>query len=250
MEMKIKRKTMKQRRKKREKPRNWMKEKVKNKNTKNTERMQDRNIMSIIKILNKTKVGIKNQKEMKAKKTEKKMKIKKKVTTTTTTKKKMKKRNEKLLKKETTNIIAFENNFNVFWELDGDNPDMARPIDREIFDLSMRLWGNSEYNVGIEQQNQQEHYYYYDDDDDDWAAAGKPIAVCLQETQDCTRPSTARVKPNSEANNMEQLKGDVLDFLNAKRVGKKDTEKPVGEGNMGQQLAENINSNKENSLAR
>ncbi|MCE0480867.1 hypothetical protein HAX54_038058 [Datura stramonium] len=26
------------------------------------------------------------------------------------------------------------------------------------------------------------------------AAAGKPIAVCLQETQDCTRPSTVRAK--------------------------------------------------------
>ncbi|MCD7460550.1 hypothetical protein HAX54_043763 [Datura stramonium] len=96
--------------------------------------------------------------------------------------------------------------------------------------------------LALNNKNQQE-YYYYD------AAAGKPIAVYLQETQDCTRPSTARVKPNSEANSMEQLKGDSHDFSNAKRAGKKDTEKPVGEGNMGQQLAENFNSNKENSLA-
>ncbi|MCD7458888.1 hypothetical protein HAX54_039483 [Datura stramonium] len=61
----------------------------------------------------------------------------------------------------TEKIIAFENNFYVVWELDGDNPEMAHRVDREIFDLSMRLWGNSEYNVGAEQQNHQE---YYDDD--------------------------------------------------------------------------------------
>ncbi|MCD7458886.1 hypothetical protein HAX54_039481 [Datura stramonium] len=65
----------------------------------------------------------------------------------------------------TEKIIAFENNFNVVWELDGDNPEMAHPVDREIFDLSMRLWGNSEYNVDAEQQNQQDYYF---DDDDDW----------------------------------------------------------------------------------
>ncbi|KAK4714817.1 hypothetical protein R3W88_020724 [Solanum pinnatisectum] len=44
---------------------------------------------------------------------------------------------EKLAKK----IITFKNNYNDAWELDGDNPDLDRPVDREIFNLSMRLWG-------------------------------------------------------------------------------------------------------------
>ncbi|MCD7463917.1 hypothetical protein HAX54_051695 [Datura stramonium] len=76
--------------------------------------------------------------------------------------------NLKILREDLTEkIIAFENNFNVVWELDGDNPEMAHPVYREIFDLSMLLWGNSEYNVGAEQQNQQ-GYYFDDYDDDDW----------------------------------------------------------------------------------
>lgn len=59
----------------------------------------------------------------------------------------------------------------------------------------------------------------------------------------------ALMQPDSEANNMEQLKGDARDFSNAKRAGQKDIEKPIGDRNMGQQLAGNINSNKDNSLA-
>ncbi|KAF3677167.1 hypothetical protein FXO38_03934 [Capsicum annuum] len=53
------------------------------------------------------------------------------------------------------------------------------------------------------------------------------------------------VQPNSEANNMEQLNGDAHDFLNANRARQKDIEKPQ---KMGQQLARNINSNKDSSL--
>ncbi|KAH0706368.1 hypothetical protein KY285_010869 [Solanum tuberosum] len=34
------------------------------------------------------------------------------------------------------------------------------------------------------------------------------------------------MQPDSEANNMEQLKGDARDFLNDKRAGQKDIEKP------------------------
>lgn len=45
---------------------------------------------------------------------------------------------EKLVKKITT----FKNNYNDAWELDGDNPGLDRPVDREIFNLSMRLWGD------------------------------------------------------------------------------------------------------------
>ncbi|KAG5629590.1 hypothetical protein H5410_001307 [Solanum commersonii] len=42
--------------------------------------------------------------------------------------------------------------------------------------------------------------------------------------------------------------GDALDFLNDKRVGQKDIEKLVDDQNIGQQLAEKVNSNKDNSL--
>ncbi|KAK4727056.1 hypothetical protein R3W88_031973 [Solanum pinnatisectum] len=35
------------------------------------------------------------------------------------------------------------------------------------------------------------------------------------------------IQPDSEANNTEQLKGDAHDFLNDKRAGQKDIEKPV-----------------------
>ncbi|WMV59685.1 hypothetical protein MTR67_053070 [Solanum verrucosum] len=59
----------------------------------------------------------------------------------------------------------------------------------------------------------------------------------------------ALMQPDSEANNTEQLKGDSRDFLNDKRVGQKDIEKLVGDQNIGQQLAEKINLNKDNSLA-
>ncbi|KAH0651475.1 hypothetical protein KY284_031387 [Solanum tuberosum] len=45
---------------------------------------------------------------------------------------------EKLVKK----IIAFKNNYNDAWELDRDYPGLDRPVDREIFNLSMRLWGD------------------------------------------------------------------------------------------------------------
>uniref|UniRef100_M1DLB6 Glabrous enhancer-binding protein-like DBD domain-containing protein n=1 Tax=Solanum tuberosum TaxID=4113 RepID=M1DLB6_SOLTU len=45
---------------------------------------------------------------------------------------------EKLAKK----IIAFKNNYNDAWELDEDNPGLDRPVDREMFNLSMRLWGD------------------------------------------------------------------------------------------------------------
>ncbi|KAK6773943.1 hypothetical protein RDI58_029182 [Solanum bulbocastanum] len=57
------------------------------------------------------------------------------------------------------------------------------------------------------------------------------------------------IHPDSEANNMEQLKGDARDFYNDKRAGQKDIEKPVGDQNIWQQLAETINSNMYNSLA-
>ncbi|KAH0651478.1 hypothetical protein KY284_031390 [Solanum tuberosum] len=45
---------------------------------------------------------------------------------------------EKLAKK----IIAFKNNYNDPWELDGDNPGLDRPVDRDIFNWSKQLWGN------------------------------------------------------------------------------------------------------------
>ncbi|OIT27062.1 hypothetical protein A4A49_23849 [Nicotiana attenuata] len=60
--------------------------------------------------------------------------------------------NLKILGEDLTNkIIALEDNFNTVRDLDGDNPDGDRPIHREIFDLSMQLWGNSD----VEQQNQE-----------------------------------------------------------------------------------------------
>ncbi|XP_015170159.1 myb-like protein X [Solanum tuberosum] len=48
----------------------------------------------------------------------------------------------------TVKITAFEDDFNTVIILDGDNPEMAQPVEREIFDLSMQLWGNSDDNVG------------------------------------------------------------------------------------------------------
>nr|XP_016453452.1 PREDICTED: protein PFC0760c-like [Nicotiana tabacum] len=65
--------------------------------------------------------------------------------------------NLKILGEDLTNkIIALEDNFNTVRALDGDNPDTDRPIHREIFNLSMRLWGNSEDQIGnVEQQNQE-----------------------------------------------------------------------------------------------
>ncbi|KAM3396180.1 acidic leucine-rich nuclear phosphoprotein 32 family member B-like [Capsicum galapagoense] len=106
-------------RKKREKQNNWMKENRKNlegikigiedekedtyywmKMTmmkKKTDRMLDQKIIQIIKILNKMKVEIKNQKEMKAKKM---MIIKKKMMTKMKKKRTKKKEEEELLKKE------------------------------------------------------------------------------------------------------------------------------------------------------
>ncbi|MCD7463923.1 hypothetical protein HAX54_051701 [Datura stramonium] len=35
----------------------------------------------------------------------------------------------------TKKIIAFENNFNVFWELDGDNPEMCRRSDLKAYSI-------------------------------------------------------------------------------------------------------------------
>ncbi|CAN4102782.1 unnamed protein product [Withania somnifera] len=61
----------------------------------------------------------------------------------------------------TDKIMELENNFNISWELEGDNPQMERPVDREIYDLSMSLWGNSEDNV--EQKNKTAS------PDDDWS---------------------------------------------------------------------------------
>lgn len=45
---------------------------------------------------------------------------------------------------------------------------------------------------------------------------------------------------DSEANNTEQLNGDERVFLNDKRVGQKDIEKPVDDQNIRQQLAEKL----------
>jgi len=73
---------------------------------------------------------------------------------------------------------------------------------------------------------------------------GKAVSQCYEVGRD-----VALMQPDFEANNTKQLKGDAHDFLNDKRDGQKDIEKPVGDQNIGQQSAENINSNKDNSLA-
>uniref|UniRef100_K4CH82 Uncharacterized protein n=1 Tax=Solanum lycopersicum TaxID=4081 RepID=K4CH82_SOLLC len=51
----------------------------------------------------------------------------------------------------TVKITAFEDDFNTALILDGDNPEMAQPIEREIFNLSKQLWGYSDDNVGDDQ---------------------------------------------------------------------------------------------------
>lgn len=56
--------------------------------------------------------------------------------------------NLKILGNDLTEKIGeLEENFYTARMLDGDNPEMPEPIEREIFDFSMRLWGNSEDNI-------------------------------------------------------------------------------------------------------
>ncbi|KAM3396187.1 hypothetical protein P3S68_005193 [Capsicum galapagoense] len=46
-------------------------------------------------------------------------------------------------------IIAYKENFNKVRKLEGDNPQMDRPIDQEYFDLCMRIWGNQDDDDGL-----------------------------------------------------------------------------------------------------
>ncbi|KAM3302446.1 hypothetical protein P3S67_016948 [Capsicum chacoense] len=46
-------------------------------------------------------------------------------------------------------IIAYKENFNKVRKLEGDNPQMDRPIDQEFFDLCMRIWGNQDDDDGL-----------------------------------------------------------------------------------------------------
>ncbi|KAH0689342.1 hypothetical protein KY289_016700 [Solanum tuberosum] len=59
---------------------------------------------------------------------------------------------------------------------------------------------------------------------------------------DETGRDVALTQFDSEANNMEQLQGDARDFLNSKRVVKRDIEKSIGDQNVVQKLARNHSS--------
>ncbi|KAH0713597.1 hypothetical protein KY289_009556 [Solanum tuberosum] len=49
-------------------------------------------------------------------------------------------------------IMEFESNFKDIIQMDGDNPEMNRPIDREAFHLCKLLWGNQQQRRGNPQQ--------------------------------------------------------------------------------------------------
>jgi len=49
-------------------------------------------------------------------------------------------------------IMEFESNFKDIIQMDGDNPEMNRTIDRETFHLCNLLWGNQQQQLGGNQQ--------------------------------------------------------------------------------------------------
>uniref|UniRef100_M1DXQ7 Uncharacterized protein n=1 Tax=Solanum tuberosum TaxID=4113 RepID=M1DXQ7_SOLTU len=49
-------------------------------------------------------------------------------------------------------IMEFESNFKDIIQMDGDNPEMNRPIDRETFHLCKLLWGNQQQRRGNPEQ--------------------------------------------------------------------------------------------------